>query len=268
MWQGELKRGDTLVNAVRESRKAGLPILGILPNLERTPGGSDLSGTAPAEMSEALAGLRLQLARVLAQRPLLMTITSPAPGDGKSLLSAGLAMTLAAAGYRTILLDASMRQGQQHLRFGVSSRPGLSDFLKGDARLWEIVRDTAHACLSVVASGTPTAAGPELLGAERMDTLLHQLSATYQVILCDGPSLAAGVGAYLLCTMTGNLVVVLRDTADAIDFPVGTLHVLSRQPARVVGAVINMLSVSQADLGPWRGSIASAASGAPSNALL
>src|SRR4029077_17914487 len=106
------------------TRGLHLPILGAVPNVGSRSGLADVMGPA----IEALRGLRL---RVLHSHggngSLLLTISSPAMGEGKSFVSANLALSFADAGYRTLLIDGDVRRGTQHIVLGAKQRPGLTE---------------------------------------------------------------------------------------------------------------------------------------------
>src|SRR2546422_975252 len=103
-----LDRADPKVRYPEQvSRDLGLPILGAVPHLR---------AKEPAEVVEALRGVRLNLIHTYGSAPLLVTVTSPGPGDGKSFLSANLALTLAEGGHRTLLVDGDIRRGVLHRR--------------------------------------------------------------------------------------------------------------------------------------------------------
>ena len=172
-------------------------------------------------------------------RPIALTLTSPGPGDGKSFLTANLALAFAEAGHRTLLVDGDIRRGAQHRRFGVPRRPGLSDFLTDQAAVADVVRRTPYGPLHVIGCGTRTHEAPELLGSLRMETLLSQLSPSYDVILCDSPPLAAAVDAYLLGTLTGNVLLVVRTGQSHRELMQAKLEALARLPIRIMGAVLN-----------------------------
>ncbi len=69
------------------------------------------------------------------QRPRTILVTSSVPNDGKSLTAANLAITMASAGSRVLLVDADLRKGALHRRFGVPAEPGLSEVLSKGVRL-------------------------------------------------------------------------------------------------------------------------------------
>lgn len=214
------------------SQELGLPILGAVPHLR--------GKSEPAEVVEALRGVCLNLVHAYgAAGPLLVTITSPGAGDGKSFLAANLALTLADGGHRTLLVDGDIRRGLLHRRFKLSRQPGLSDFLRGDAAREQIVQSTAFPWLYVIGCGTRTHRAPELLGSPAMGQLVTALRSAYDVMLIDSPPLGAGVDPFILGTATGNVLLVLRTGYSHRDMAGAKLEVLDRLPVRVLGAVLN-----------------------------
>jgi len=226
------------------SRGLGIPILGAVPHLRNLPRGGRGGGARVPddvnEVVEALRGVCLNLVYAHGGRaPLLVTITSPGAGDGKSFISANLAHTFADGGHRTLLIDADIRRGVLHRRLSVRRRPGLSDFLRGEAQLDAIVQATQFPALSLIGCGTRAYNAPELLGSPAMTSLVNGLRSGYDVVLIDSPPLAAGVDPLILSTLTGTLALVLRTGYSHRDVAAAKLEVLQRLPVRMLGAVLN-----------------------------
>jgi tyrosine-protein kinase Etk/Wzc len=171
--------------------------------------------------------------------PLLVTITSPGPGDGQSFLSANLAHTFAEGGHRTLLVDTDLRRGVLHRRFGRSRRPGLSDFVRGDVTLDAIIQSTDHPGLALIGCGLRAHNAPELLGSSGMAQLLTWLRTRYDVVIFDCPPLGAGVDPLVVGTLTGSLLLVLRTGYSHREMTAGKLEMLHRFPVRLLGAVLN-----------------------------
>ena len=227
-----LDRADTRVRYPEQvSRDLGVPILGAVPHLRTKE---------PAEVVEALRGLRLNLIHAYGPAgPLLVTVTSPGPSDGKSFLSANLALAFADGGHRTLLVDGDIRRGVLHRRFKANRQPGLVDFLLGEIGHDQIVQATPYPRLSVIGCGTRTQRAPEVLGSPAMAKLLAELRGRYDVILVDSPPLTAGVDPFILGTVTGSLLLVLRTGHSHRDIAGAKLEVLDRLPVRLLGAVLN-----------------------------
>jgi capsular exopolysaccharide synthesis family protein len=216
-----------------------LNILGAIPHVGWRALGR---GEEPdAEIIEALRGLRVRVlhAQGVGGRPTQITVTSFAPGDGKSFVSVNLALSFAYAGYRTLLIDGDLRRGVQHRVLEGARRPGLTDVLAGQANLAEAVRSTPHNGLMLLSSGTRMQRAPELLLSEKLRTVLNELRGTHDVIVVDSPPLTVGVDPLLLATVTGNLLLVLRSGATALPLALSKLEALESLPVRVVGAVLN-----------------------------
>src|SRR5438552_8013730 len=227
------------------SREMGLTILGAVPHvrLGARPERSGRRVRPPEDVAvvvEALRGVCLNLVYTHgAVAPLVVTITSPGAGDGKSFLAANLGHTFAEAGHRTLLIDGDLRRGVLHRRLGARRRPGVSDFLRGEVPLEAIVQATPYPSFSLIGCGTRAYNAPELLGSQTMSQLLTTLRPNYDVILVDSPPLSAGVDPLILGTLTGHLAVVLRTGFRHRDVASATLAVLQRLPVRLLGAILN-----------------------------
>lgn len=218
----------------------GLPILGAVPHLTRSRSG--LGGEDGQPVIEALRGTRLNILHAYgATGPLVVTVTSPGPGDGKSFLSSNLALAFSDAGYRTLLIDGDTRRGALHRILGVGRVPGLTDALEelSSTAARGVIQTTEHAGLEFIGSGTRTRTGPELVGSNSMARLLADLRTRYSVIIVDSPPLGAGVDAFALGTLTGSLLLVLRTGTTDRQLASAKLDVLDRLPVRILGAVLN-----------------------------
>ncbi len=220
------------------TRGLRLNILGAIPEVRSRNGKARPDATTHA--IEAFRELRLSLVHAHGSAgPLLTTITSAGSGDGKSFVSANLALSFADQGHRTLLIDADLRRGGQHRLFGCDRKPGLTDLLSGGARLEDVIRKTSSPMLHLIASGTRMQAAPELLGSPAMADLMRTLRSRYSVILIDSPPLGAGVDAFVLGTLAGSLALVFRTGYTDREFAEAKLHLLDRLPVRILGAVLN-----------------------------
>jgi polysaccharide biosynthesis transport protein len=217
----------------------GLTILGAVPTIKRVRGGEPDPEEA-AQVIEAFRTIRMSITNSYAgSGPIMFTISSPGAGDGKSLVSSNLALSFAEAGYRTVLLDGDTRRGQLHAMFGANRRPGLLDYLGGDAPLDAVLRNSTHEKLTLIPCGTRRHRGPELLHSQAMLQLITDLRERFDVIIVDSPPLGAGVDPFVLGAATGNMVVVLRTGATDRKMAEAKLKLLERLPIRPLGAVLN-----------------------------
>src|SRR5205807_1215454 len=154
-------------------------------------------------------------------------------------VSRGLGIPILGAVPHLRNLPRGGRRGVLHRRLSVRRRPGLSDFLRGEAQLDAIVQATQFPALSLIGCGTRAYNAPELLGSPAMTSLVNGLRSGYDVVLIDSPPLAAGVDPLILSTLTGTLALVLRTGYSHREVAAAKLEVLQRLPVRMLGAVLN-----------------------------
>lgn len=216
----------------------GLTILGVIPEIRRAKGQQPTVEEA-AQVIEAFRTVRLNLSHTIGQGSVVLTITSPAPGDGKSLVASNLALSFAESGYRTLLIDGDSRRGELHRTFGTERRPGLLDYLVGELPMENLLRTTTHEQLRLITGGSRRRNAPELLGTTRMRELVAKMRTQFDVVLIDSPPMGAGIDAFVLGTLTGNLMLVLRAGATEKDLAEAKLQIVDQLPIRLVGAVLN-----------------------------
>lgn len=229
------------------TRGLRLNILGAIPYIK----GQGIKGKPEdvTQVVEAFRELRLSLASAYGTAgPLVTVVTSSGSGDGKSFTSGNLALSFADLGYRTLLIDGDIRRGAQHRLLGVPGKPGLTDCLKGEATLAEVVKQTAYPLLYLLPCGTRLQGGVELLGSPRMNEMLRELKTRFQVIIIDSPPLGAGVDPFVLSTLAGHVMMVLRTDYTDRQFTEAKLELLERLPVRILGAVLNAVPPK----GPYR----------------
>ena len=244
------ERSDPKVRSPDQVTHAiGLPILGAVPHVKQTPGrreslgkykGPEADAEDGAKAVEALRGIRLNVHHAAgAVGPLLITITSPGRGEGKSFVSANLAYAFSAVGYRTLLIDGDVRLGALHRPLRGARRPGLTDVLAANISADAVVQGTPHEHLSFVGAGSRMHRGPELLCSDAMTRFLTGFRSSYDVILVDSAPLAAGVDPYALGAATGNVLLVLRTGVTDRGLAEAKVEMLHRLPLRVLGAILN-----------------------------
>jgi capsular exopolysaccharide synthesis family protein len=213
----------------------GLTILGVVPRVSRENG----NGRNAPQVIEALRSIRLGVQNAYGTGPLVVTITSPGSSDGKSFITSNLGLAFADAGLRTIVIDGDIRRGLLHRVLNAKRKPGLIDHLSGNAGREEVIQKTDFPQLSFIGCGQRTPNGPELLSSPAMGQLITSLRSRYDVILVDSAPMAAGVDPYVLGTLTGNLLLVMRTGVTDRDLAQAKVDLLDRLPVRVLGAVLN-----------------------------
>jgi capsular exopolysaccharide synthesis family protein len=219
------------------SRDIGLDILGSIPRIHGKRGKQGVLNAAQA--LEAFRELRIHVGFAYGSAgPITLAVSSPAAGEGKSLISSNLAVAFAEVGRRTLLIDGDTRRGDAHRLFGLDQSPGLVDYLKGRTGQ-EIVQKTAHDGLDFIGCGVRGISTPELLASPQMARFVGTLKRSYDVIIVDCPPLAAGGDALILSTLMGNLAVVIRTGSTEKRLAHAKLDQLAPLPIRILGAVLN-----------------------------
>lgn len=224
----------------------GLFVLGVVPVIKASKGSR--AQDAAAQVVEAFRTIRMNV-RYAADptRPFVMTITSPGPNDGKSLISSNLALSFAESGARTLLIDGDIRRGELAKTFGIDSRPGLVEYLDGTALIAEVLNPVAaHPNLTVMPAGARRRRAPELLATPRLNQLINQMGSEYDVVIVDSPPLGAGFDAYALATATVNMALVMRAGITDRKMAAAKMAVVDTLPVRVMGAVLNGIELKGA----------------------
>jgi succinoglycan biosynthesis transport protein ExoP len=138
-----------------------------------------------------------------------IVITSAVSGEGKSMTALNLAVSLAYAGSRVILVDADLRQPSVARALGMEGHAGLTSVLIGRAQLRDVVQHWQNSTLDVLPAGRIPPNPGELLGSTPMKQLLSELTARYDVVLLDSPPLLAVPDAASLSGLVGGSVLVI-----------------------------------------------------------
>jgi capsular exopolysaccharide synthesis family protein len=176
-----------------------------------------LSGQADVE---AYRSLRTELEMHFSDpgRPdnLCVLITSTQPNEGKSLVSANLAVGFARRGKRTLLVDVDFRHGRIERMFGYRPQEGLADILRGGApvdfmtQAQSLLLPTPQPNLSLMPKGTFDEAATEAAWRQPMETFIAAARASFDVVILDGPPAIVTADPLILARLAGNVLFVIR----------------------------------------------------------
>jgi non-specific protein-tyrosine kinase len=142
--------------------------------------------------------------------PRSIVVTSAGPGEGRSGLVANLAVSVAQAGRRVVVVDADLRRPSLARHFGLRPAIGLAEVLSGTARLDDVLLTVEGAQVVVLSSGATPAFPSELLGSVTMQTVLDRLEEAFDVVIVDSPPVLPVSDALLLAVQVQGTVVVAR----------------------------------------------------------
>ncbi|MGE5294711.1 MAG: GumC family protein [Solirubrobacterales bacterium] len=236
-------RRDQRVRSADEiSSLLGVPILGAVPSVSRrAPAhGRQLQVASNARQWEACRAIRTTLLYGVPQeRSRTILVTSPGSSEGKTTLVNSLAVVMAQAGQRTLIVDADLRKSTQgRYSSGNGSDVGLTDILTGTAALEQAIRATETDGLNVLASGQSAPNPAELLNSRAFAALLEQLQGQYDRILIDSPPVAMVTDAQILATLCGSTLLVLRAEKSSRILTQRARDALLAVGVRVTGAVV------------------------------
>ena len=137
-------------------------------------------------------------------------ITSPAPGDGKTTLASNLAITMALAGQRTLIIDADLRKPKQHKIFNASSEPGLASVLAGTVRLDEAIQPGSVTGLDLLSCGPLVPNPSEILNSETFALILESLTKCYDRIIIDSPPVVPVADSQIIAARCDIILLVVR----------------------------------------------------------
>jgi non-specific protein-tyrosine kinase len=167
-------------------------------------------------------------------------VTSPGAGEGKSVTSANLALTMAQELQRhVVLVDADLRDPAVHSLFGIDGGPGLADVLAGDATLDDALVHLPDHRLTVLPAGATPQFPTELLGSAGMRRLLDTLRARFDRVLLDVPAVAPLADVATVAPLADGVLMVVR--AGMTQRPALDRALEGLADAKVLGVVLNQV---------------------------
>jgi capsular exopolysaccharide synthesis family protein len=257
-----LERGDVELISERRSRFAWNPGEDLAPSIDDTP----MPPPAPREPSPPVAArpvfgatldkdmvaalqpfspaaeqfrtLRTRIAQVesAGQRRVIL-VTSPGEGDGKTVATANLALTMAQEFQRQVLLiDADLRNARLHECLGIAREPGLSDVLAGQASLDDALVSLSEYRVIVLPAGTPHGRPTELLSSEPMRRLVENLGRRFDRVVIDSTA-AHFADAGVLEPLVDGVLLIVRAGRTSRPAVARALGLVPR--AKLLGLVLN-----------------------------
>ncbi|WP_111766544.1 polysaccharide biosynthesis tyrosine autokinase [Nakamurella deserti] len=226
----------------------GAPVIGtIYADNEAASAPVLLAGQMQSLRAEGYRQLRTNLQFIDAAEPArTVVVTSALPDEGKSSTSTNLAVVLAEAGRRVLLIEADLRRPRVASYLGLEGSVGLTTVITHDIPLMEAVQPSREN-LSVLASGATPPNPAELLGGERMAALLAEARERFDVVVIDSPPLLAVTDAAVLATVADAVILVVRHGSTPAPAAAQAVKALATVGGRLVGCVVTRVPAKGVD---------------------
>lgn len=246
------------------ARTLGVPTLGSIQKIRGSGKPTDDLVTFKDPNSPVSEAFRLLRTNLLYSHPesdpIVVLVTSPGPGEGKSVVAANLAASFAQTGRRTVLVDVDLRNPSAEAFFGAGNRVGLTSLFLDDAiqsgakqpidrealerqlkrRIEPYLVPTAMPNLRVLASGPRLVVNPgELLASGKMEVVMHALKEMADVVILDSPPVLPVADATILSRKAGAAVLVLEAGRTRTQRARAAAQALERSGAKLLGVVLN-----------------------------
>jgi len=200
-------------------------------------------------MLEAFRSIRSSLIffPVEGTRPKTLIVTSALPNEGKTTISANLAITMAFSGARTLLVDADMRRGRLSHLFGITEGNGFSSVLIKTLPWPEAVHQTNIDNLFLISCGPPLKHPSEHLLGRVADQFLKDVYAKYDYVIFDSPPVTLLDDTLSLAPKIDGVMVVVRFGVSAVRTTRRTLELLAQRQANILGLICNDVAMSESE---------------------
>jgi len=205
-------------------------------------------------ISEIFRNLRTDVQFANTKRGLhSLHITSTTPSEGKSWISANLAVAFAQAGKKVILVDCDMRKGRQFSIFGVAPTPGLSNYLSGidsngedsNPNILSYLKETEVENLYLIPAGNIPPNPSELLISEQMMQTVEELKSICDLVIFDGTPCSLVTDSVIISRYVDTTLIVSAYKTTKMDDLEKVKRDIENVGGKIAGVVINKLPVSQ-----------------------
>lgn len=236
----------TIFSAADLKASANVPILA---SVARTSAKKRRSGKGMISLThagvdpdfvEAMRGLRIKLLRTMTEPGAqVILVTSTLPGEGKTTISANLALSLASSGLRTVLIDTDLRKQDTKAAVGVNdTRPGLPEYMTdSNIDVASMLSPVPGSSLEVICSTAAKRRPP--MNAHKLEQLIERLRPDYDYIVLDTPPCGIISDAKFICRCADAIVYVVRHDYASRNQIVDSMQELADQKAKLTGCVLN-----------------------------
>lgn len=227
-------------------KQLGLPVLGIIPMVKGADGDRNLvfeeTQDPRSGFAEAYRSVRTALQFATPEgMPRVLMVTSPSMGEGKSTTALALAINMAQAGNKVLLIDSDLRKASLHKKLNLDNSLGLTNYLAGTAKPSQVTQSTEVERLYAISSGPLPPNPAELLGSNKMVSLLNLAAEKFDQVIVDGPPVLGLADAPLLGSITDATVLVVESGSTRRDFARSAVKRLNHTRSRLIGGILTKM---------------------------
>ncbi|VTU33395.1 polysaccharide biosynthesis tyrosine autokinase [Variovorax sp. RA8] len=202
---------------------------------------------------ESLRSLRTAMQFAMLESPNnRVLISGPTPGVGKSFVTANFAALMAAAGKRTLLIDADLRRGHTHQYFGLQRHGGLSELIAGSLTVQQTVHRQVVPNLDFLATGQLPPNPAELLVSDSFKTMLERLSEQYDLVVIDTPPVLVAADTSTVAAHVGTVLLVARADQSTMGELKESTRRLSMSGKAATGVLLNAMDLGRRTFTPYK----------------
>ncbi|MEX9912236.1 polysaccharide biosynthesis tyrosine autokinase [Providencia huaxiensis] len=203
----------------------------------------------PADTAvEAIRSLRTSVYfSVMNQGNNLVMVTSASPGIGKSFVTSNMAVVLANAGKKVLLIDTDLRKGRIHKAFGLSNKLGLSDYLSQSDTSQPNIHNSVIENLDVICRGKNVTHSSELLMSERFKRLLDTVKGQYDVVVIDTAPILAITDSAIIGKYVGTSLLIAYYGVNTVKDVELSLKRFKQNDIEITGVILNGIDAKSDD---------------------
>ncbi len=170
-----------------------------------------------------------------------LVVSSAAPGDGKTTIALHLAQVAATLGRRVLLVDANLRLPQLHTQLGLPNSMGLSELLAQNVPIDDFVQQSTQDNLAILTSGHPSPDSTRLLASARMQQLMEQCQAAFDLVIYDTPHVLGLADTNFLAAQSDGILFVIGVGKTNRSVVMQVLNGLNAFRLPILGVVANQI---------------------------
>lgn len=199
-------------------------------------------------VAEAIKTIRTNLLFSSIDEPVKsILMTSSMSGEGKSFVSANLAVAFAQAGVKVLIVDCDLRRGRQHKIFNIDNEQGLSNLLLDyvDKNYKKYIKKTRYENIYVLPMGIVPPNPSELLASAKNKQLVKLLKQKFDLVIYDGVPVGGLTDSIIMADLVDKIVIVSAYKITPVEFLANTNKALEKFKDKIAGVILNKFPSSK-----------------------